>query len=109
MRAFSFRLERVLAVRRLQLDIAEAKLKETLARKSYFRQREETLEQQSRQLVDGTARLPMTTGAALRSMNAYLEHLARISILALARSQYTPALPRRPRLFVLNPAHHLRR
>ena len=34
---------------------------------------------------------------------------ARISILALARSQYTPALPRRPRLFVLNPAHHLRR
>ena len=35
--------------------------------------------------------------------------LARISILALARSQYTPALPRRPRLFVLNPAHHLRR
>ena len=33
----------------------------------------------------------------------------RISILALARSQYTPALPRRPRLFVLNPAHHLRR
>ena len=35
--------------------------------------------------------------------------LSRISILALARSQYTPALPRRPRLFVLNPAHHLRR
>ena len=35
--------------------------------------------------------------------------LARISILVLARSQYTPALPRRPRLFVLNPAHHLRR
>ena len=35
--------------------------------------------------------------------------LTRISILALARSQYTPALPRRPRLFVLNPAHHLRR
>ena len=29
--------------------------------------------------------------------------------MALARSQYTPALPRRPRLFVLNPAHHLRR
>ena len=35
--------------------------------------------------------------------------LARISILALARSQYTPALPRIPRLSALNPAHHLRR
>ena len=33
----------------------------------------------------------------------------RISILALARPQYTPALPRIPRLFALNPAHHLRR
>ena len=33
----------------------------------------------------------------------------RISILTLVRRQYTPALPRRPRLFVLNPAHHLRR
>ena len=33
----------------------------------------------------------------------------RISILALARSQYTPALPRIPRLSALNPAHHLRR
>ena len=35
--------------------------------------------------------------------------LARISILALARRQYTPALPRISRLFALNPAHHLRR
>ena len=35
--------------------------------------------------------------------------LARISILALARSQCTPALPRIPRLSALNPAHHLRR
>ena len=35
--------------------------------------------------------------------------LTRISILALARSQYTPALPRIPRLSALNPAHHLRR
>ena len=34
---------------------------------------------------------------------------ARISILALVRSQYTPALRRIPRLFALNPAHHLRR
>ena len=34
---------------------------------------------------------------------------ARISILALARSQCTPALPRIRRLSALNPAHHLRR
>ena len=34
---------------------------------------------------------------------------ARISILALARSQDTPPLRRIPRLFALNPAHHLRR
>ena len=34
---------------------------------------------------------------------------ARISILALARPQYTPALPRIPSLFALHPAHHLRR
>ena len=34
---------------------------------------------------------------------------ARISILALARSQDTPPLLRIPRLFALNPAHHLRR
>ena len=33
----------------------------------------------------------------------------RISILALARSQDTPPLRRIPRLFALNPAHHLRR
>ena len=33
----------------------------------------------------------------------------RISILALARSQDTPPLLRIPRLFALNPAHHLRR
>ena len=37
------------------------------------------------------------------------EALARISILALARSQDTPPLRRIPRLFALNPAHHLRR
>ncbi len=36
-------------------------------------------------------------------------NLTRISILALARPQYTPALPRIPRLFSLNPANHLRR
>ena len=35
--------------------------------------------------------------------------LTRISILALARSQDTPPLLRIPRLFALNPAHHLRR
>ena len=35
--------------------------------------------------------------------------LTRISILALARPQYTPALPRIPSLFALHPAHHLRR
>ena len=35
--------------------------------------------------------------------------LTRISILALARSQDTPPLRRIPRLFALNPAHHLRR
>ena len=35
--------------------------------------------------------------------------LTRISILALVRWQYTPALRRIPRLFALNPAHHLRR
>ncbi len=34
---------------------------------------------------------------------------SRISILALARSQDTPPLRRIPRLFALNPAHHLRR
>ena len=34
---------------------------------------------------------------------------SRISILALARPQYTPALPRIPSLFALHPAHHLRR
>ena len=34
---------------------------------------------------------------------------SRISILALARSQDTPPLLRIPRLFALNPAHHLRR
>ena len=33
----------------------------------------------------------------------------RISILALVRSQDTPPLLRIPRLFALNPAHHLRR
>ena len=77
MRAFSFPVERVLAVRRLQLDIVEAGLKETLARKSYFRQRGRALEQQSRQLLDETARLPTTTGAALRSANSYVERLAR--------------------------------
>ncbi len=33
----------------------------------------------------------------------------RISILPLVRRQYTPALPRIPRLSALNPAHHLRR
>ena len=33
----------------------------------------------------------------------------RISILALVRSQDTPPLRRIPRLFALNPAHHLRR
>ncbi len=33
----------------------------------------------------------------------------RISILTLVRRQYTPALPRIPRLSALNPAHHLRR
>ncbi len=36
-------------------------------------------------------------------------NLTRISILALARSQDTPPLRRIPRLFALNPAHHLRR
>ena len=35
--------------------------------------------------------------------------LPRISILALVPRQYTPASPRIPRLFALNPAHHLRR
>ena len=35
--------------------------------------------------------------------------LTRISILALVRSQDTPPLRRIPRLFALNPAHHLRR
>ena len=39
----------------------------------------------------------------------YYSFLTRISILALARSQCTPALPRIPRLSALNPAHHLRR
>ena len=34
---------------------------------------------------------------------------SRISILALVRSQDTPPLRRIPRLFALNPAHHLRR
>ncbi len=34
---------------------------------------------------------------------------SRISILTLVRRQYTPALPRIPRLSALNPAHHLRR
>ena len=77
MRAFAFPLERVLAVRRLQLDIVEAGLKETLARKSYLRQRGRALEQQSRQLLDETARLPLTTGAALRSTDTYVERLAR--------------------------------
>ncbi len=37
------------------------------------------------------------------------DYRARISILALARSQDTPPLRRIPRLFALNPAHHLRR
>ncbi len=77
MRAFSFPLERVLAVRRLQLDIAKAGLKETLARMSYFRQRGRALEQQSRQLLDETARVSLTSGAALRSTDAYVERLAR--------------------------------
>ena len=36
------------------------------------------------------------------------KHYTRIFILALARSQYGLALPRIPRLFALNPAHHLR-
>ena len=35
--------------------------------------------------------------------------VTRISILALVPRQYTPASPRIPRLFALNPAHHLRR
>ena len=35
--------------------------------------------------------------------------LARISVLALARPQYTSAPARMPRLFALNPAHPLRR
>ncbi len=77
MRAFSFPLERVLAVRRLQLDIAEAGLRETLARKSYLQQRGRALEQQARELMDETARLPVTTGAALRSTDAYVERLGR--------------------------------
>ena len=34
---------------------------------------------------------------------------ARISVLALARPQYTSAPARMPRLFALNPAHPLRR
>ena len=37
------------------------------------------------------------------------EALARISVLALARPQYTSAPARMPRLFALNPAHPLRR
>ena len=43
------------------------------------------------------------------SPGGFEEFLARISILALARSQDTPPLLRIPRLFALNPAHHLRR
>ena len=35
--------------------------------------------------------------------------LTRISVLALARPQYTSAPARMPRLFALNPAHQLRR
>ena len=50
------------------------------------------------------------TNEFMRLEELGVRHIStRISILALARSQYTPALPRRPRLFVLNPAHHLRR
>ena len=41
--------------------------------------------------------------------NGYVDLLTRISILTLVRRQYTPALPRIPRLSALNPAHHLRR
>ena len=48
---------------------------------------------------------------AIQSMRKAREQnpLARISILVLARSQDTPPLRRIPRLFALNPAHHLRR
>ena len=50
------------------------------------------------------------SGEHLRCMEGWRSSvLARISILALARSQDTPPLRRIPRLFALNPAHHLRR
>ena len=44
-----------------------------------------------------------------RSLGVTEQTYSRISILALARSQDTPPLRRIPRLFALNPAHHLRR
>ncbi len=53
--------------------------------------------------------LMLKRGPANEVSSKSMDAKTRISILALARSQYTPPLPRRPRLFVLNPAHHLRR
>ena len=53
--------------------------------------------------------LGLTFGDASRVVwkNAGCIVLTRISILALARPQYTPAPLRTARPFTLNPAHHL--
>jgi len=58
---------------------------------------------------DVSQRVVVVSLDGLGALLPELAHLcleARISVLALARPQYTPTLPRIRRLLALNPAHH---
>ena len=80
---------------------------ESVAASTHFRPVTQSSSRRSDGMSLVTQRISNLTGPI---MQLYYDIMyARISILALARSQCTPALPRIRRLSALNPAHHLRR
>ena len=75
MKRFSFSLDRVLDLRRHELEVAEARLQTIQSKREQARQGAASLEQQFLAFSDESLRVQITTGSELRAAEGYLEGL----------------------------------
>ena len=76
MKRFAFSLEKVLSFRQRELELAESRLEQITTQQAYLEQRGHALGRESLNLREQTARARATTGAALASMQHYVDSLA---------------------------------
>ena len=75
MKRFSFPLDRVLDLRRHELEVAEARLHTIQSKQDEARLRAASLEQQFLSFSDESLRVQVTTGSDLRAAGGYLARL----------------------------------